>query len=226
MTSAQDNLKRQVGEAAVEYIDNHLANDSIVGVGTGSTANFFIDALAKIKHKFDGAVASSSASANRLKGHGIRVFDLNAVKDMTFYVDGADEADASKQLLKGGGGALTREKIVASVATRFVCIIDDSKLVNLLGQFPVPIEVIPMARSAVAREIVKQGGQPVLREGFFTDNGNIILDVHGLTIKPENARSLEARLNNITGVVTNGIFALRPADVLLISSTTGVTCRE
>jgi ribose 5-phosphate isomerase A len=226
MTSAQDNLKRQVGEAAVEYIDNHLANDSIVGVGTGSTANFFIDALAKIKHKFDGAVASSNASADRLKGHGIRVFDLNAVKDMTFYVDGADEADASKQLLKGGGGALTREKIVASVATRFVCIIDDSKLVNLLGQFPVPIEVIPMARSAVAREIVKQGGQPVLREGFFTDNGNIILDVHGLTIKPENARSLEARLNNITGVVTNGIFALRPADVLLISSTTGVTCRE
>lgn len=226
MTSAQDNLKRQVGEAAVEYIDNHLANDSIVGVGTGSTANFFIDALAKIKHKFDGAVASSNASANRLEGHGIRVFDLNAVKDMTFYVDGADEADASKQLLKGGGGALTREKIVASVATRFVCIIDDSKLVNLLGQFPVPIEVIPMARSAVAREIVKQGGQPVLREGFFTDNGNIILDVHGLTIKPENARSLEARLNNITGVVTNGIFALRPADVLLISSTTGVTCRE
>jgi ribose 5-phosphate isomerase A len=226
MTSAQDNLKRQVGEAAVEYIDNHLANDSIVGVGTGSTANFFIDALAKIKHKFDGAVASSNASANRLKGHGIRVFDLNAVKNMTFYVDGADEADASKQLLKGGGGALTREKIVASVATRFVCIIDDSKLVNLLGQFPVPIEVIPMARSAVAREIVKQGGQPVLREGFFTDNGNIILDVHGLTIKPENARSLEARLNNITGVVTNGIFALRPADVLLISSTTGVTCRE
>ena len=226
MTSAQDNLKRQVGEAAVEYIDNHLANDSIVGVGTGSTANFFIDALAKIKHKFDGAVASSNASADRLKGHGIRVFDLNAVKDMTFYVDGADEADASKQLLKGGGGALTREKIVASVATRFVCIIDDSKLVNLLGQFPVPLEVIPMARSAVAREIVKQGGQPVLREGFFTDNGNIILDVHGLTIKPENARSLEARLNNITGVVTNGIFALRPADVLLISSTTGVTCEE
>ena len=226
MTSAQDNLKRQVGEAAVEYIDSHLANDSIVGVGTGSTANFFIDALAKIKHKFDGAVASSNASANRLEGHGIRVFDLYAVKDMTFYVDGADEADASKQLLKGGGGALTREKIVASVATRFVCIIDDSKLVNLLGQFPVPLEVIPMARSAVAREIVKQGGQPVLREGFFTDNGNIILDVHGLTIKPENARSLEARLNNITGVVTNGIFALRPADVLLISSTTGVTCRE
>ena len=226
MTSAQDNLKRQVGEAAVEYIDSHLANDSIVGVGTGSTANFFIDALAKIKHKFDGAVASSNASANRLEGHGIRVFDLNAVKDMTFYVDGADEADASKQLLKGGGGALTREKIVASVATRFVCIIDDSKLVNLLGQYPVPLEVIPMARSAVAREIVKQGGQPVLREGFFTDNGNIILDVHGLTIKPENARSLEARLNNITGVVTNGIFALRPADVLLISSTTGVTCRE
>ena len=226
MTSAQDNLKRQVGEAAVEYIDNHLANDSIVGVGTGSTANFFIDALAKIKHKFDGAVASSNASADRLKGHGIRVFDLNAVKDMTFYVDGADEVDASKQLLKGGGGALTREKIVASVATRFVCIIDESKLVNLLGQFPVPLEVIPMARSAVAREIVKQGGQPVLREGFFTDNGNIILDVHGLTIKPENARSLEARLNNITGVVTNGIFALRPADVLLISSTTGVTCKE
>ena len=226
MTSAQDNLKRQVGEAAVEYIDNHLANDSIVGVGTGSTANFFIDALAKIKHKFDGAVASSNASANRLKGHGIRVFDLNAVKDMTFYVDGADEADASKQLLKGCGGALTREKIVASVATRFVCIIDDSKLVNLLGQFPVPLEVIPMARSAVAREIVKQGGQPVLREGFFTDNGNIILDVHGLRIKPENARSFEARLNNITGVVTNGIFALRPADVLLISSTTGVTCKE
>ena len=220
MTSAQDNLKRQVGEAAVEYIDNHLANDSIVGVGTGSTANFFIDALAKIKHKFDGAVASSNASANRLKGHGIRVFDLNAVKDMTFYVDGADEADASKQLLKGGGGALTREKIVASVATRFVCIIDDSKLVNLLGQFPVPIEVIPMARSAVAREIVKQGGQPVLREGFFTDNGNIILDVYNFAIPQPLAT--EAKINGITGVVTNGLFALKPADVLLLGTAEGV----
>ncbi len=226
MTTEQDNLKRQVGEAAVEYIDTHLSNDSIVGVGTGSTANFFIDALAKIKHKFDGAVASSTATAERLKKHGIPVFDLNAVKDMTFYVDGADETDPLKQLVKGGGGALTREKIVASVAAKFICIVDNSKLVDKLGRFPVPLEVIPMARSAVAREIVKLGGQPLLREGFVTDNGNIILYVHGLKIEPDNARAFEARLNNITGVVTNGIFALRPADVLLISSTDGITCKE
>ncbi len=226
MTPTQDDLKLQVGKAAVDYIDKHLTNDAIVGVGTGSTANFFIDALAKVKHKFDGAVASSTTSADRLKAHGIRVFDLNAIKDMTFYVDGADEADSSRQLIKGGGGALTREKIVASVATKFICIVDSSKMVNRLGKFPVPLEVIPMARSAVAREIVKQGGQPVLRENFVTDNGNIILDVHGFKIDTENARSLEARLNNITGVITNGIFALRPADVLLISSAAGTTCEE
>ncbi len=226
MTPTQDDLKLQVGKAAVDYIDKHLTNDAIVGVGTGSTANFFIDALAKVKHKFDGAVASSTTSADRLKARGIRVFDLNAIKDMTFYVDGADEADSSRQLIKGGGGALTREKIVASVATKFICIVDSSKMVNRLGKFPVPLEVIPMARSAVAREIVKQGGQPVLRENFVTDNGNIILDVHGFKIDTENARSLEARLNNITGVITNGIFALRPADVLLISSAAGTTCEE
>ena len=226
MTTNQDALKRQVGEAAVEYIDKHLTNDSIIGVGTGSTANFFIDSLAQIKHKFDGAVASSNASAERLKSHGIPVFDLNAIKDMTFYIDGADETDPLKQLIKGGGGALTREKIVASVATKFICIIDESKLVDKLGQFPVPIEVIPMARSAVAREIVKLGGQPVLREGFVTDNGNVILDIHGLKVEPESGRSFEARLNNLTGVVTNGIFALRPADVLLIGSDAGVRCEE
>lgn len=226
MTSKQDTLKQQVGDAAVEYIDRHLSNDSIIGVGTGSTANCFIDSLAQIKHKFDGAVASSNATADRLKGHGIPVFDLNAIKDMTFYVDGADETDPKKQLIKGGGGALTREKIVASVASKFICIIDDSKLVDHLGQFPVPIEVIPMARSAVARALVGLGGQPVLREGFVTDNGNIILDIHGLDIAPDQVRSFEARLNNITGVVTNGIFALRPADVLIIGSVAGVEVRE
>jgi len=226
MTTQQDTLKQQVGDAAVEYIDKYMANDSIIGVGTGSTANCFIDALAKVKHKFDGAVASSSVTEDRLRSHGIPVFDLNAIKELTFYIDGADETDPKMQLIKGGGGALTREKIVASVASRFICIVDESKLVDNLGGYPVPIEVIPMARSAVARELVKLGGQPVLRTDFVTDNGNIILDVHGLTIDPEKARSLEARLNNITGVVTNGIFALRPADVLLIGSASGVECRE
>jgi len=171
-------------------------------------------------------VASSSITEDRLKSHGIPVFDLNAIKDLTFYIDGADETDSKMQLIKGGGGALTREKIVASVASKFICIIDDSKLVEKLGTFPVPIEVIPMARSAVARALVKLGGQPVLREGFVTDNGNIILDVHGFSIDPEDTRAMEARLNNITGVVTNGIFALRPADVLLIGSANGVECRE
>jgi len=226
MTAQQDRLKQQVGDAAVKYIDKYLTNDSIIGVGTGSTANCFIDALARIKHKFDGAVASSSITEDRLKSHGIPVFDLNAIKDLTFYIDGADETDSKMQLIKGGGGALTREKIVASVASKFICIIDDSKLVEKLGTFPVPIEVIPMARSAVARALVKLGGQPVLREGFVTDNGNIILDVHGFSIDPEDTRAMEARLNNITGVVTNGIFALRPADVLLIGSANGVECRE
>jgi ribose 5-phosphate isomerase A len=189
-------------------------------VGTGSTANHFIDGLAKIKGKLDGAVASSNATAERLKQHGIPVLDLNATGDLPLYVDGADESTKHLHLIKGGGGALTREKIVAAASKKFVCIADDSKLVDVLGKFPLPVEVIPMARSYVAREIVKLGGQPVLREGFKTDNGNIILDVHNLSIL--NPVELEGKLDHLAGVVTNGLFALRPADVLLLSSDQGV----
>ena len=212
----QDEMKLAVAKAAIQYIPD----DCIVGVGTGSTANFFIDELAKIKGRIEGTVASSEASAARLKAHGIRVFDLNSVDKMPVYVDGADEVNHYLQMVKGGGGALTREKIVAAVADKFICIADKSKLVPVLGHFPLPIEVIPMARSHVAREILKIGGQPTLREGFTTDNGNIILDVFGLQIA--QAAELEKQLNQITGVVTNGLFAVRRADVLLLGTPSGV----
>lgn len=213
---SQDALKKAAAEAALDYVQA----GTIIGIGTGSTANHFIDALATVKHKIEGTVASSVASAERLKKHGIAVLSLNTVDDMALYVDGADEANRHLQLIKGGGGALTREKIVAAVAKRFVCIADETKLVDILGSFPLPIEVIPMARSYVARQIVKMGGQPILRDGFITDNGNIILDVRNLQIM--EAAKLESELNNIPGVVTNGIFALRPADVLLLGTAQGV----
>jgi ribose 5-phosphate isomerase A len=212
----RDEQKKQAAQAALDYIEA----GAVVGVGTGSTANFFIDALARIKHKIDGTVASSEASAARLKGHGIRVLDLNAVDELPVYVDGADESNRHLQLIKGGGGALTREKIVAAASRKFVCVADDSKLVDVLGKFPLPIEVIPMARSYVARELVKLGGRPVLRDKFVTDNGNVILDVHGLQIL--DAGRLEADINNLAGVVTNGLFARRPADVLLLGTASGV----
>ncbi|WP_271272074.1 ribose-5-phosphate isomerase RpiA [Aliamphritea hakodatensis] len=216
----QDEMKLAVAQAAVAHIQGKLGQDSIVGVGTGSTANFFIDELAKIKHLFDGAVASSEATAERLKGHGITVYDMNAVDQMEVYVDGADEFDSRMNLVKGGGGALTREKIVAAVAKEFVCIVDASKQVDLLGAFPLPVEVIPMARSQVARELVKLDCQPVYRDGFVTDNGNIILDLHGLEI--EQPKELENHLNNIVGVVTNGLFAQRGADIVLMGTPEGV----
>ncbi|NOY61631.1 MAG: ribose-5-phosphate isomerase RpiA [Gammaproteobacteria bacterium] len=212
----QDEMKKLVAEAAISYVEA----GTIVGVGTGSTANHFIDALAKIKHKIDGTVASSVASAERLKQHGIPVFDLTSVNEIAVYVDGADESNRYLHLVKGGGGALTREKIVAACSDKFVCIADESKLVDTLGTFPLPVEVIPMARSMVARALVKLGGQPVYREGFVTDNGNIILDVHNLVIA--EPCKLEEQINNITGVVTNGLFALRPADVLLLGTQDGV----
>ena len=206
----QDELKKLVGEAALEYV----VEDSIVGVGTGSTVNYFIDALATIKHKIKGAVSSSEASTERLKQHGIEVFELNEVDKIPVYIDGADESNHLLELIKGGGGALTREKIIAAVADQFVCIADESKLVRRLGDFPLPVEVIPMARSYVARQIVKLGGDTVYRTGFVTDNGNVILDVHGLVIN--EPIKLERILNNIVGVVTNGLFAERAADVFLL----------
>jgi len=213
---SQDQLKKQAAEAALEYI----IPDTVVGVGTGSTVNFFIDALAGMKNQIEGAVSSSEASTARLKAHGIRVFDLNEVSEIPVYVDGADESNQHLQLIKGGGGALTREKIIAHMADKFVCVADQSKLVQVLGGFPLPIEVIPMARSMIARELVKHGGQPVYREGFVTDNGNQILDVHNLEIM-EPAK-LEEELNNIPGIVTVGLFALRPADVLIIGTEDGI----
>ncbi|MBA1243188.1 ribose-5-phosphate isomerase RpiA [Pseudomonas japonica] len=216
----QDQLKQAVAQAAVDHILPSLTDKSIVGVGTGSTANLFIDALARHKGAFDGAVASSEATAARLKGHGIPVYDLNTVGELEFYVDGTDESDERLHLIKGGGAALTREKIVAAVALRFICIADASKLVPVLGQFPLPVEVVPMARSHVARELVKLGGDPVYRDGVLTDNGNIILDVHNLHIT--DPVSLEASINQIVGVVTNGLFAARPADVLLLGTPEGV----
>lgn len=211
----QDELKQAVARAAIEYVPS-----GIIGVGTGSTANFFIDELARIKGRIDGAVASSEATAQRLKGHGIPVLELNSVGELEVYVDGADEITEHMHMIKGGGGALTREKIVAACSRKFVCIADGSKLVGMLGKFPLPVEVIPMAQSYVARELVKLGGQPVLRQGFTTDNGNIILDVHGLKIM--NPVELEGQINQITGVVTNGLFARRPADVLLLGTSEGV----
>ena len=208
-------MKKAAAKAALDYVEA----DTIIGIGTGSTANHFIDLLAGIKGRIEGTVASSVASAERLKKHGIPVFDLNAVGDLSLYVDGADESSHHLHLIKGGGGALTREKIVAAASKMFVCIADESKLVDVLGKFPLPVEVIPMARSYVARQIVKLGGQPVLREGFTTDNGNVILDVHNLKIM--NPVELEGKLNNIVGVVTNGLFALRPADVLILGTPSG-----
>ncbi|MDH5784021.1 MAG: ribose-5-phosphate isomerase RpiA [Chromatiales bacterium] len=213
----QDEMKQAVARAALE----HVVPDTIIGIGTGSTANFFIDALAEIKGRINGTVASSEASADRLRGHGIPVFDLNSVDQISVYIDGADETNKHAHLVKGGGGALTREKIVAAVAKKFVCIVDSTKVVGVLGKFPLPVEVIPMARSYVARELVKLGGEPVYREGFVTDNGNVILDVHNMEIM--NPVELEQKLNNITGVVTNGLFAMRPADVVLVGSASGVT---
>ena len=213
--ATQDELKQQVAKAAIEYVQG-----GIIGVGTGSTANFFIDELAKVKHKIEGAVASSEGTAERLRKHGIQVFDLNDVSSLDIYVDGADEITERMHMLKGGGGALTREKIVAACAKSFICICDASKLVPVLGKFPLPVEVIPMARSQVARDLVKLGGQPKLREGFVTDNGNIILDVAGLEIVDPVAT--ESKINQIVGVVTNGLFAARPANVLLLATADGV----
>ncbi len=212
----QDDLKRQAALAALEYIKPGM----IVGVGTGSTVNHFIDGLATIKHQIEGAVSSSNASTERLRKYGIPVLNLNEVSELPVYVDGADESNQYLQLIKGGGGALTREKIIAHLAKTFVCIADESKLVPMLGKFPLPIEVIPMARSMIARELVKLGGNPVYRDDFITDNGNQILDVHNLEIM-EPAK-LEAELNNIPGIVTVGLFALRPADVLILASKDGV----
>ena len=212
----QNELKKAVAKAALA----HIPLDCIVGVGTGSTANFFIDELAGIKGRIEGAVASSEASAARLKKAGIRVFDLNVVSDVPVYVDGADEVDHHLNMIKGGGGALTREKIVAAVARKFVCIADATKLKDALGGFPLPVEVIPMARSHVGRELLRLGGRPELRQGFTTDNGNLILDVRGLDFADPAA--LEAALNQIVGVVTNGLFARRGADVLLLGMPDGV----
>ncbi|WP_044871067.1 ribose-5-phosphate isomerase RpiA [Pseudomonas sp. LFM046] len=216
----QDQLKQAVAQAAIDFILPKLDEKSIIGVGTGSTANFFIDLLAKHKMAFDGAVASSEATAQRLKAHGIPVYDLNSTSELEFYVDGADESNERLELIKGGGAALTREKIVAAVAKTFICIADESKLVPLLGAFPLPVEVIPMARSHVARQLVKLGGDPVYREGVLTDNGNIILDVHNMRI--DSPAQLEEQINNIVGVVTNGLFAARPADLLLLGTKDGV----
>lgn len=216
MSGNTDSLKKAAAEAAMQYIEN----GTVVGVGTGSTVNFFIDELAKRKDDIEGAVSSSEESTKRLKAHGIEVFDLNSVADVPVYIDGADEINEHGQMIKGGGGALTREKIIAAVAHKFVCVADDSKRVGRLGRFPLPVEVIPMARSYVAREIVKLGGDPVWRQGFTTDNGNWILDVHNLDImKP---MELESDINNIVGVVTNGLFAQRGADVALIAREDGV----
>lgn len=216
----QDELKQQAALRALDYV----IDGSIVGVGTGSTANFFIDGLAGMKDRIAGAVASSEVSARRLAGHGIRLFDMNEVDDIPVYVDGADEIDGGLAMIKGGGGAQTREKIVAAVARKFVCICDASKRVERLGRFPLPVEVIPMARAQVARELTRLGGQPVLREGFVTDNGNLILDVHGLSITDPVA--LETTIDGIVGVVTNGLFAKRGADVLLLATPGGVQTFE
>ncbi len=212
----QDKMKRAVAEAALDYIEI----GDIVGIGTGSTANHFIDALAKMKGRIDGAVASSESSAARLKGHGINVLDLNNTGTLPVYVDGADEVDRHLRLIKGGGGALTREKIVASASEKFVCVIDQSKQVDVLGEFPLPVEVIPMAQSMVARKLIKFGGTPELRANFVTDNGNIIIDIRNLSIT--DPCGLEAELNNIPGIVTNGLFALRPADIVLVGTPSGV----
>jgi ribose 5-phosphate isomerase A len=214
MTAQQ--MKQAVARKAIDY----LPEQGIVGVGTGSTTDYFIAELAQVKHQISGAVASSEATASRLKGHGIPVLDLNTVDELSIYIDGADEANKYLQLIKGGGGALTREKIVATVAERFICIVDQSKQVPLLGQHPLPVEVIPMARSYVGRQLTRLGGSPVYRQGVVTDNGNIILDVYDLKIL--DPVELEAEINNIVGVVANGLFAARPADTLLVGTASGV----
>jgi len=211
-----DGLKREAGRAALRYVKP----GTIVGVGTGSTVNHFIDALAEMRHDIEGAVSSSEASTERLRQHGIQVLDLNEAGELPLYVDGADEANRFLQLIKGGGGALTREKIIAAASRQFVCIADESKRVPALGAFPLPVEVIPMARSYVARQLAKLGGKPVFRAGFTTDNGNVILDVHGLEIT--EPIQLERTINDIAGVVCNGLFAVRPADVLILASESGV----
>ncbi|MGF1612467.1 MAG: ribose-5-phosphate isomerase RpiA [Gammaproteobacteria bacterium] len=213
---SQEDQKKRVAHAAIEFVET----GTVIGVGTGSTANHFVDALAQIKHRIDGAVASSEATAQRLKSHGIPVFDLNGVDSVSVYIDGADEANRHRQLIKGGGGALTREKIVAAVAKQFVCIVDESKLVDILGRFPLPIEVVPMARSYVARELRALGGNPYWRENFVTDNGNVVLDIHNLDIL--EPVKMESEINQIAGVVSNGLFARRCADILLIGTDDGV----
>jgi len=215
-----DELKTQAAAAALEYVRPMLTSTTVIGVGTGSTANRFIDALAKLKGIFDAAVASSVATAERLKAHGIAVIDLNAANEVLVYVDGADEVNTYKQLVKGGGGALTREKILATAANEFVCIVDESKLVPVLGAFPVPVEVIPMARGLVARGLVALGGMPVYRERFVTDNGNVVLDVHNLDLT--DPRAVEAKIDSLTGVVCNGIFAARCADKVMVAGKDGV----
>lgn len=212
----QDELKQAVAKAAIQYVPDN----SLVGVGTGSTVNFFIAELAKIKHRVEGAVSSSEASAKLLREAGIPVLDLNNVYELAVYIDGADEVTEHRAMIKGGGAALTREKIVAAASKKFVCIADASKLVGVLGNFPLPVEVIPMARSYVARQLIKLGGEPRYREGVVTDNGNVILDIHGLKIL--NPVEMESAINQITGVVCNGIFARRPADVVLLGSKDGV----
>jgi ribose 5-phosphate isomerase A len=212
----QDDKKKSAAYKALEYVQA----DAIIGVGTGSTVTHFIDALATVKHKIDGAVSSSEDSTKKLKSYGIQVFDLNSIDQLSIYVDGADEINKYKQMIKGGGAALTREKIIAAVAQKFICIIDDTKTVDVLGEFPLPVEVIPMARSYVSRQLIKLGGRPVYRHGILTDNGNIIIDVHGLKIT--EPLKLEENINSIEGVVTNGLFAKRPADVVLVGNTAGV----
>jgi ribose 5-phosphate isomerase len=216
----QQQLKQQAADAALEYVEAVAAPDVVIGVGTGSTADLFIDGLARFRGRLRGTVASSERSAARLAAHGLPVLDLNDVSSMPLYVDGADEIDQRLHMIKGGGGALTREKIVASVAQRFICIADESKLVVTLGKFPLPVEVIPMARESVARALRKLGGEPALREGFVTDNGNVILDVSGLHIA--DAPGLESAINDLPGVVTCGLFALRGADVALLATQDGV----
>ena len=216
----QDEMKQAVARAARDYVADRLPVGAILGVGTGSTANFFIDEIAAIKDRLGGAIASSEATAKRLQGHGIRVLDLNEVDSIGIYVDGADEIDHGLAMVKGGGGALTREKIVAAVADTFVCICDASKRVEVMGRFPLPVEVIPMASAYVGRELARLGGTPKVRAGMTTDNGNLILDVHGLSIA--DPVGLEARINQIVGVVTNGLFAGRGADLLLLATADGV----
>ena len=219
--STQNLLKKAVAEAALDYVLNKVSSDSIIGIGTGSTTNFFIDLLGPHKNKFQGVVASSVTSANKLESYGIEIFDLNSVHEIEVYVDGADEVNQKLELLKGGGGALTREKITAAVATEFLCMVDDTKLVASLGKFPLPIEVIPMARSYVARKILEIGGDPVYRQGFVTDNGNNILDIHHLH-PIISAQEVEEKINHIAGVVANGIFSIRHADIVLAGTADGI----